>query len=320
MRPPLAPDWRELWLHRWNACVPQHAQLLSRASKSRSVSGKLCLRDHLSKTTILPLFYHNYSILSFVSWSSATSTVFSCKSLFWFLLIAHKKNSSNRLHRMGVPLNDEECFLYFLFFLSPIIFHDDSVLQACFLWSCSFAVLLFFLLVLLLLLLLLPCLFLILFHPFCLAIDITVSFLPFSKAGSSTCLFNTFFFGGGGVFVKLVFRYSMRVQLDQNVTSFEQLFLPYQMVLVVWNTFRANFKSSFISSVKQNWHFCGNGGKICPPPFWATFGGNVGPGKILSPVTGSVGLHESPLSTLSPYHLYSFSGVRHICHDNDGWY
>ena len=83
--------------------------------------------------------------------------------------------------------------------------------------------------------------------------------------------------------------------------------------------------------------------KIALPPFGGTFGGNGGPGKIISPVAGSAGeggvekscirtavriqlfstppcrgLHESPLSTRSPYHLYSFSGVRHVCHANDG--
>ena len=42
MRPPLAPDWRELSSRRSNACVPQHsyAYLFNRASKNRSVSGK----------------------------------------------------------------------------------------------------------------------------------------------------------------------------------------------------------------------------------------------------------------------------------------
>ena len=35
-------------------CVPQRSQLFNRASKNRSVSGKPCLRDHLSITTIFP--------------------------------------------------------------------------------------------------------------------------------------------------------------------------------------------------------------------------------------------------------------------------
>ena len=35
-------------------CVPQHSQLFNSASKSRSVSGKPCLRDHLCITTIFP--------------------------------------------------------------------------------------------------------------------------------------------------------------------------------------------------------------------------------------------------------------------------
>ena len=54
MRPLLAPDWRELSLRRSNACVPQRSQLFNRASRRLAVSGKPCLRDHLSTTTIYP--------------------------------------------------------------------------------------------------------------------------------------------------------------------------------------------------------------------------------------------------------------------------
>ena len=54
MRTPLAPDWCELSLRRSNACVPQRSQLFNRASRKLSVSGKPCLRDHLSITTIFP--------------------------------------------------------------------------------------------------------------------------------------------------------------------------------------------------------------------------------------------------------------------------
>ena len=54
MRPPLAPDWRELSLRRSNVCVPQRSQLFNKSSKNRSVSGKPCFRDHLSITTIFP--------------------------------------------------------------------------------------------------------------------------------------------------------------------------------------------------------------------------------------------------------------------------
>ena len=57
--------------------------------------------------------------------------------------------------------------------------------------------------------------------------------------------------------------------------------------------------------------------KLPLPPFGGTLGGNGGPGKIISPVADSVGLRNS-LSFYSPYYLYSFSGVRHVCHDNDG--
>ena len=58
--------------------------------------------------------------------------------------------------------------------------------------------------------------------------------------------------------------------------------------------------------------------KIALPPFGGTFGENGGPGKMISPVAGSVGSRDLALSARSPYHLYSFSGVRHVCHDNDG--
>ena len=37
------------------------------------------------------------------------------------------------------------------------------------------------------------------------------------------------------------------------------------------------------------------------PMSGGTLGGNGGPGKIISPVSGSAGLHDSPLSTRSPY-------------------
>ena len=111
------------------------------------------------------------------------------------------------------------------------------------------------------------------------------------------------------------------VESGKNVTFFEQLFCFYQLVLVVWNTFGAKFKLPFISWVKQNWHFCGNGGKNCPSPIWGDFWGKRGSGKNHFSGRGfSRGLHDSPLSTRSPYHLYSFSGVRHVCHDDDGWF
>ena len=54
MRQPLAPDWRELSLSRSNVCVPQRSQLFNTASKIGLFSGKPCLRDHLSRTTIFP--------------------------------------------------------------------------------------------------------------------------------------------------------------------------------------------------------------------------------------------------------------------------
>ena len=64
---------------------------------------------------------------------------------------------------------------------------------------------------------------------------------------------------------------------------------------------------------RPHWHFLWQWGKIALPPFGG--GGGTGVRKIISLVAGSAGLHDSPLSTRSPY---SFSGVRHVCHDNDG--
>ena len=90
-----------------------------------------------------------YSILSFRSWSSATSTIFGNESLVWFLLISQRKT-----HQIvciatwtGV-LNDEACFLFFSFsfiFKHLIILPDDCVLNKHTYFS--FAVLLFFRLV-----------------------------------------------------------------------------------------------------------------------------------------------------------------------------
>ena len=79
-----------------------------------------------------------------------------------------------------------------------------------------------------------------------------------------------------GIFTHLFNAQEAVLQWNQakNVTFFEQLFCFYQLVLVVWNTFGAKFKLPFISWVKQNWHFCGNVGKIALPPFGGTFGGN----------------------------------------------
>ena len=66
------------------------------------------------------------------------------------------------------------------------------------------------------------------------------------------------------------------LESGKNVTFFEQLFCFYQLVLAVWNTFGAKFKLSFISWVKQNWHFCGNGGKNCPSPILGGLLGETG--------------------------------------------
>ena len=59
--------------------------------------------------------------------------------------------------------------------------------------------------------------------------------------------------------------------------------------------------------------------KFALNPFGGTLGGNGGPGKIISPLAGSVGLHDSPLSILDLRATCTvFPGVRHVCHDNDG--
>ena len=54
--------------------------------------------------------------------------------------------------------------------------------------------------------------------------------------------------------------------------------------------------------MEQNWHFWWQWRKKLHalPPFGGTFGGNGGPGKIISPVAGSVGSRDSPLSARSP--------------------
>ena len=55
-----------------------------------------------------------YSILSFVSWSSATATIFGNKSLVWFLLISQR--TTHQIACIATwtgVLNDEACFLFF---------------------------------------------------------------------------------------------------------------------------------------------------------------------------------------------------------------
>ena len=64
--------------------------------------------------------------------------------------------------------------------------------------------------------------------------------------------------------------------------------------------------------------FCGNGGKNCPSPILGTFWENEGSGKIISQVAGAQ--LASFYSITVPLSLYSFSGIRHVCHDNDGWF
>ena len=114
-----------------------------------------------------------------------------------------------------------------------------------------------------------------------------------SLAGDSqiTCIY---LFYWPSILCCLYYLYWTTVESGKNVTFFEQLFCFYQLVLVVWNTFGVKFKLSFISRVKQNWHFfVAMEEKIALPPFGGTFGGNGGPGKIISPVADSVGLRNS---------------------------
>ena len=74
------------------------------------------------------------------------------------------------------------------------------------------------------------------------------------------------------------------VESGKNVTFFEQLFCFYQLVLVVWNTFGAKLKLSFISWVKQIWHFLWQWRNKLPFPILGDFWGKRGFGKIISPV------------------------------------
>ena len=49
--------------------------------------------------------------------------------------------------------------------------------------------------------------------------------------------------------------------------------------------------------------------KIALNPFLGDFGENGGPEKIISPLAGSVGLHDSPLSARSPVPRVEFFPV-----------
>ena len=109
------------------------------------------------------------------------------------------------------------------------------------------------------------------------------------------------------------------VESGKNVTFFEQLFCFYQLVLVVWNTLGAKFKLSFISRVEQNCHFLWQWSKkIALNPFGGTLGGNGGPGKsfLRSRVPWACTARLFLLDLRATCTV--FSGVRHVCHDNDG--
>ena len=56
-----------------------------------------------------------YSILSFVSWNSATASIFGNKSLVWFLMISQR--TTHQIVCIATwtgALHDEACFLFFL--------------------------------------------------------------------------------------------------------------------------------------------------------------------------------------------------------------
>ena len=69
---------------------------------------------------------------------------------------------------------------------------------------------------------------------------------------------------------------SSTVESGKYVTFFEQLFCFYQLVLAVWNTFGAKFILSFISWVKQNWHFLWQWRKKLPFPHLGGLLGETG--------------------------------------------
>ena len=58
--------------------------------------------------------------------------------------------------------------------------------------------------------------------------------------------------------------------------------------------------------------------KIALPPFGGNFGGNGVREKSFLRSRVQLASATRSLSTRSRYYLYSFSGVRHVCHDNDG--
>ena len=116
MRPALAPDWRELSLRRSNSCAPQPSELFNRASKNRSVSGKPCLRDHLSITTIFPCT---------VGWSLKTGFTVCILWLIKFRWRAQQRHKFLTLVQDNLILQDfQSDVLFWLFtFQSTMSFH-----------------------------------------------------------------------------------------------------------------------------------------------------------------------------------------------------
>ena len=113
---------------------------------------------------------------------------------------------------------------------------------------------------------------------------------------------------------------SNSIQWNQakNVTFFEPLFCFYQLVLVVWNTFRAKFKLSFISWVKQNWHFSWQSRKKLPFPHLGGLLRETGV-REKSFLRSRVQLAcATRLFLLDHRTTCTVSDVRHVCHDNDG--
>ena len=159
-----------------------------------------------------------YSILSFLNWSSATSTIFGDESLVWFLLISQRKT-----HQIvciatwtGV-LNDEACFLFFYFnilssylMILYLISIFALVLQFCstFIFLLVFTFVIFFFL---------PCLFLVFLYPFCSAFEVSLIFTlllcrVFRLFIYFFILLKKHFLGGGvggGVSAKLMSGYNM---------------------------------------------------------------------------------------------------------------
>ena len=109
------------------------------------------------------------------------------------------------------------------------------------------------------------------------------------------------------------------VESGKNVTFFEQLLCFYQLVLVVWNTLGAKFNLSFISWVEQNCQFLWQWSKKSLLTHLGGLWGKRGSGKNHFSARGFRGLARlASFYSISMPRVQFFSGVRHVCHDNDG--